>query len=164
MLTRSGIEVAFKLVIAALVVIVAGMLYIKGCSRKSAQVDSVMLKEAVSVQKQSIEISNKTQEKVQDEQQNIQQRSDAAVRTILSGKGSAVSPASNTRPVQAVGGQRPEGQGSPAGDLAGPADGDACDHACIMQLAWEAQDSARSAACKLRGKGSCDQPGRPTKQ
>ena len=164
MLTRSGIEYAFKLIIIVLVILTAGVLYAKGCARKSAQVDNQMLRDAVSIQQQSIEISNTTREKVQDEQQNIQQRSDAAVRTVLAGKGGAVSPSSSTRPVQSVGGRGPEGQATGAGDLAGTTDVDACDHDCIMRLAWEAKDSASSAACKLRGKGSCDQPSGPAKQ
>lgn len=156
------IETAFKIAAAVLVVLTAGILYAKGCARAGSDINQQIQKETISVQRQSIEISNTTHKKVYDEQASTQQQSDAAVRTILGGKGGAV-PAPGVHAAPPAKGGPKEASPSDPGDLAGPPVDDDCDLDCVMRVTGEAKDAAARAACKLRGTGPCDHAGRPAK-
>lgn len=149
-------EVYFRAVAIALVVLTAGVLYAKGCARGSKDFHEAVAKQTVKDQTASIEISNKTIERATTEQEKIQNVSDQAVQQIREGRRVGAPP---------VRADLPAGQIPPVGpgDLAGAAGVDACDHDCIMRLAWEAKNSATRAACQLRGTDSCDQPAGPTK-
>lgn len=149
-------EVYFRAVAIALVVLTAGVLYAKGCARGSKDFHEAVAKQTVKDQTASIEISNKTIERVTTEQEKIQDVSDKAAQTIRAGRPTGAPPVCPGLPA----GQLPPVD---RGDLAGDANVDACDHDCIMRLAWEAKNSAARAACQLRGTDSCDQPAGPTK-
>lgn len=158
-----SVQSAIKTAAALFIFAIAAVLYVKGCSDQKDSAKTKHLKDQVSIQAQSIEISNKTHQKVQDGQQTIQARSDAAVRTILSGRSVRVQAAGRPDAPGRGSGAR-EGQPADVGGMAGDDGHDACDHACIMRVANEAYDVAERAACELRGKGPCDQPSQATKQ